>query len=296
MSFKEYNNKFSLSVMLDDLTKEYIDVPLPEPFDTYDNTINITKLGKFHKKGKNGTVVYQYSYDNVKELETVCIEQIFTASKYNITDSIYKNFKQSFDIFTNNTEYAVKVIVAPTYRDMISGLKEASINNEIYRLAETMGFENIICKPYFCSPYWDGTKWLFVIITEFATGKTLKEMFVIRKQTKQTLTTKLEDIIHQLWWLGYSHNNLKKSNIIYDKKSNSMKLVGLRKCSTMSTIKVECFRTNVQDLEDKTNFLEQYQMVFREESITQQQLSSKFENIDETEISTDDFVISTKFF
>ena len=296
MSFKEYNKKSCLSVVLDDLTKEYIDVPLPEPFDTYDSNMDITKLGKVHKKGKNGTVVYRYSYENVKELETDCIEQIFTSSKYNITHKIYKDFKQSFDAFTNDTEYAVKVIVSPTYRDLISGLKEASINNEIYRLAETMGFENIICKPYFCSPYWDGTKWLFVIITEFAKGKTLKEMFVIRKQTKETLKTKLEDIIHQLWWLGYSHNNLKKSNIIYDKNGNSMKLVGLRKCSTMSTIQVECFRTNLQDLEDRTNFLEQYQLVFREESITMQQLSAKFENIEESTISTDDFVISTKFF
>ncbi len=296
MSFKEYNNKSCLSVMIDDSTKEYIDVPLPEPFDTYESNMDITKLGKVHKKGQNGTIVYKFSYENIKTLQTVCIEQSLTPSLYNITREIYNRFKQTFDTFESETKYAVKVIVSPTYRDMISGLKEASINNEIYKSVEAYNMQDIVCKPYFCSPYWDGTKWLFIIITEFAKGKTLKEMFVILKQTKEALAEQIEDTIHKFWWMGYSHNNLKKTNIIYDKKNKSIKFVGLSKCSIMSTAKLECFRSNLEELEDKTNFLEQYQLVFREESITLQQLSTKFENIEQSAISTDDFVISAKFF
>jgi serine/threonine protein kinase len=278
---------------------ECFDVPLPEPFEDYDVFSNTLKLGKIHKKGENGTIAYKYTYENISELYDTSLTQVHTPKTHKITDYIGKHFTRTYDSFSPDINYLVKAIVAPTYRDMVTGLKEATINHEIYISVNHCDSISVVCKPYFCMPYWDGKKWLFLIATEFAEGKNLSQYWYLVSRfsaTKRIIKDLVDKSVHTLWWLGFSHNNLKKTNIIYDKKLNTVKLIGLSKSVVMPHNKVMCFRNNMVNF--VTSFQEQYELVFREESINLTSLTYKYgkKDTDNETIKTDDFILSANFF
>jgi len=286
---EEYYCAFGLSKVLKDVDTGCYDVKLPEPFENDVKCVDLLKHGKVYKKGKNGTVVYKYTYDNMKTLYEECLTQTFAKKKYNITSYIDKHFNKTFNSLKTETKYALKAIIAPTYRDMVYGLKEISIQDEIYTNILNIGCETMIYKPYFCMPYWDGEKWFFLIATEFAKGIRLSDMIgpKIFCSMKKTVQTKVDEALHTLWWCGYSHNNLSKDHIIYNKKNNTIKFVGLSNCVIMPYNKVECFRTNLNNSE--TSFEEQFELVFKEDSM-------RLASFAETFGRTDDFVISSKIF
>lgn len=286
---EEYYCAFGLNKVLKDVDTGCYDVKLPEPFENDIECSDLLQLGRVYKKGKNGTVVYKYTYDNIKTLYEECLIQTFAKKKYNITAYIDTHFHKMFDTLTPGTKYALKAKLAPTYRDMVYGLKEISIQDEIYTNTQNIDCETIISKPYFCIPYWDGKKWFFLIATEFAKGVRLSDMLSpkIFSSVKRSLQTKVDEAKHTLWWCGYSHNNLNNKHIIYNKKDNTMKIVGLSNCVIMPYNKVECFRCNLNNSE--TSFEEQFELVFREDSVRLASFAKTFGK-------KDDFVISTNSF
>jgi hypothetical protein len=256
----------------------FIDIPLPQPFESFDGSCkwNVFKFRRSFKKGNNGTMVYRYTSKDLKRLLSVCQDQLYSKKVYKITGYIDFHFSTIFNKIECGKQYAVKVIPSPTYRDMVACMKEAVMNNELYITYNKFGFNNIICKPYFCNPFWNGKKWLFLIITELAEGNVLNSLrSLFYSQGQKEKIQKLIDIeISKLWWLGYSHNNLNKDHIIYNKKTDSLKLVGLSQSIGLPQNIIDCFRSNIDNF--NTSFTEQYDLVFKQHLLNLIRLSSVY--------------------
>lgn len=268
--------------------KVILDIPLPEPFDNSENySFRFSSLGKLHKTSTNGNKIYKYNYNAAKQLKDICSFQVYETKTYKITDFVEKQLTTTFNTLSTDVSYAVKVIKSETYRLMVSGYKEACMNNEIY---ETL--KDCISKPFFCTPFWNGNSWVYLIVTEFIEGKTIDEMKISNiftsKQRKQEINDNIVGTIYSLWWNGYSHNNLTKDNIIYNKKTDKITLVGLSKSVAMPIDDVFKFRTNVENYD--VSFTSEYQNTFKQKSI------SLVNSTGNTNIETDDFQISAYFF
>jgi hypothetical protein len=242
-----------------------LNIPLPEPFDSKDNSyFKFSSLGKLHKTGEDGSKVYKYNCDSVMQLYQLCRHQVLKEKLYRITQYIGSRFTKQFDSFMDKRTYAVKVIKASTYRHMVAGMKEACMTNEVFAVCDV-----IVSKPFFCAPFWDGKEWLYVIITEFITGSTIKDMRIASlfrsKHENAILQKGLEFTIYLLWWNGFSHNNLQKSNIIYDKKRDEFKLVGMSHCVSLSHPDTCRFRRNIVDY--SVPFKKEYMNSYKEASI-----------------------------
>jgi RIO-like serine/threonine protein kinase len=264
---------------------EIMDIPLPQPFDVDDSIhFSFSSLGKLHKKSSNGNKVYKYSYESINKLYKVCTLQTLEPKTYKITKLIDIKFKKSFNALLPETKYAVKVIKAETYRSMVSGLKEMCIMNEIYARSD-----DLVSKPFFSTPFWNGTSWVYVIVSEFIQGKTINDVRVSNIFTSKTQREEIKNAIvatiYQLWWNGYSHNNLTRENIIYNSKTNSVKLVGLSNCVALPEKDVSTFQNNI--LNHDVSIVREYQNTFKKQSIL-------YGNIDESR--TDDNLISAYYF
>jgi hypothetical protein len=269
--------------------KTILDIPLPKPFDEDDiASFSFSSLGDIHKRTPTGNKVYKYRYDSINQLKEICTLQSLETKTYKITKFIDINFRKEFNKLIPETTYAVKVIKAETYRSMISGLKEVCMNNEIFTASE-----DLVSKPFFSTPFWNGEAWVYVIVSEFIKGKTIKDVralsiFTSKKQ-KEEIKNTIASTIHQLWWNGYSHNNLTKDNIIYDRKTKSAKLVGLRNCVALPFEEVTRFQNNISSY--GVSMMREYQNTFKKQSIILAGLSGNTEKIE-----TDDRVITAYYF
>lgn len=265
---------------------EIMDIPLPNPFDNEKSIpFSFSSLGKLINKSSNENKVYKYNYDSIKELQDICTLQSFETKTYKITNFIDIHFRKGFNQLLPETKYAVKVMKAKTYRSMVSALKEACMNNEIFTASS-----NLVSKPFFCTPFWNGKCWVYVIVCEFIKGNTFNDVrvmniFTSKKQKKEIKNT-IVLTIYQLWWIGYSHNNLSRENIIYNSKTNTVKLVGLSNCVALPFEEVARFQTNISNYD--VSMMSEYQNTFTNQSIL---LAGNT-----VDIQTDDMAISAYYF
>lgn len=198
------------------------DVALPESSNI---GLDASKMGKVHTKGNNGTIIYKYNFAEASALYEMGLEQCFTPK------SSHRQYTRTFNALNQDSKYAVKVMLAPTYHHVVSAMKEAEMNDDIFNAAKSEAQRKIVCKPYFCMHIWDGKKWVFIIVTEFAKGKTLKSMqsWGLFNRKKVDYEDDIEIAINRLWWMGFTHN-LERENIIYDTKTKSVKIIGLSHC------------------------------------------------------------------
>jgi hypothetical protein len=265
---------------------EILDIPLPQPFDDEESTtFSFSSLGKLHKKSPNGNKLYKYDYNSINELYDVCKLQTLKEKTYKISKYIDIKFKSLFNTLEPGKKYAVKVIKADTIRSMVAGLKEASVINEIFTLSD-----DLVSKPFFCSPFWKGNSWVYVIVTEFLEGNTINDIRVMNiftsKKQKEEIKNTIVSTVYQLWWNGYSHNNLLQENIIYNSKTKSVKFVGLSNCVAIPFEYVSLFQTNISNCD--ITMMREYQNTFKKQSIL---LAGNT-----TDIQTDDMAISAYYF
>lgn len=264
---------------------EIMDVPLPQPFDDRESIpFTFSSLGKLHKRSPNGNKVYEYSYESINKLYEICLLQTLETKTYKITKFIDIKFKKSFNTLVSGTKYAVKVVKAETYRSMVSGLKEASVHNDIY-----ISSDDLVSKPFFSTPFWNGKSWVYVIVSEFIEGKPINDVRVMNiftsKAQKEEIKNTIVSTVYQLWWNGYSHNNLMQENIIYNSITKSVKFVGLSDCVALSQKDVSTFQRNI--VNHDVSLIREYQNTFKKQSIL-------YGNIDESR--TDDNLISAYYF
>lgn len=150
--------------------------------------------------------------------------------------------------------YHVKVVNTPSYRFMYTSLKDILMQNKLFTSQwEDIKGEDIVMKPVFCCPLWNGQKWKFVMITEYAPGESLnhtRKFFnkLVKPYNKKIILANLEKAVSSMWLLGFSHNDLSDYNIIIDRKTNKIKIID--------------FETSVQLPEnDKKHFQDLYKFL-----------------------------------
>lgn len=163
--------------------------------------------------------------------------------------------------------YIVKQTHVSTYRQLLTCLKEAIMTSEFYTVSTTVGgsTNTNVCKPYFAGLCWTGKCWTYIIGMDMAPGKTLKTLMkklhhskcLMKPQKhgvdKTKLVCALRTSLHWLWWLGYSHNNLNDSNVLYDETKNVITFINLGAMVALPLIDVVKFRdamwqTHVQSM------------------------------------------------
>lgn len=268
---------------------EILDIPLPPPVEGVESVpFSFSSLGKLHKKSSNGNKIYKYNYESVNTLNDICTLQTLDTKTFKITKFIDIHFKKAFNKLSPATTYAVKVIPADTYRCMVTGLKEVSMNTEIFAVCE-----DLVSKPFFSAPLWNGKSWVYVIVSEFLTGKTINDFRVMNvftsKKQKEDIKNTIVSTIYQLWWCGYSHNNLSRDNIIYDSKTNSVKLVGLSNCVALPFEDVSRFQRNISNYD--VSMMREYQNTFKKSTILLVGIAGNA-----MDFQTDDMAISAYYF
>lgn len=274
--------------------KNMLNVQLPQPVENGGSTsFSFSTLGKLYKKSANGNKVYKCNYSSITAFKEVCTSQFMEVKADKMTAYIDTIFRKEFNLLSIGTKYAVKVIKVETYSTMVSGLNEVCMHNEIFRVSDTL-----VSKPFFSAPFRNGKLWCYVIVSEFIEGKTLNDMrlthmFTSEKQKKEIKST-ICKTIHQLWWNGYSHNNLTRDNIIYDSRTNSVKLVGLSNCVIHPFDEVYRFRANIADYNREVTIARELQNRYKKGSVLLAGLSGIPSNIEKVAIY--DMAINAYYF
>jgi hypothetical protein len=207
--------------------QEYSNIDQQIPFPTNrDNSFSISRFGKHMKKTEHGDI-YALSESRYDKM-------IHAISKH--TEAIIGSHEFKPIILNNKdlqvSRYIVKVCTTPSKRFVYTCMKELLMTNDVY----TSSYDNIIgssitCKPFFGCMIWTGKNWKYLIVFERANGVTLpKATSLLNKllncrYDKNKIMHTLTMTAKNLWLLGFAHNDLRGDNVIYDIKTNTVKII-----------------------------------------------------------------------
>lgn len=205
-------------------------------------------------------------------------------------------FCRSFrDAIDTTKKYMMKIIDTPNYRSMNTALKEIIMQEKIYTsFHKNFRGSNIVTEPIFCTPFWNGRSWQFMIISVYAEGKSLHKFrgpFVklFKMYDKQQILNQLYIAVKTLWILGFSHNDLSDYNIVYDVTKNSVKIIDFESAVKLPQEFIESFRN--ESNKTSTNIIDLYMKYYKYPSLSLLKLSEtaccKFLNI-----KTDDLFLA----
>jgi serine/threonine protein kinase len=185
------------------------------------NQFRVSKYCNLYKKTKLGTKIYILSAKNFNELfmqitqsqDVTCLQQVVFNTKDNDVD-----------------DYIVKVVPVKNWRDANTSTKEMYMTNMIYNATHLSckGID-IACKPYFGCLFWNGNQWKYLSVYEKARGISLsciyKHKYFNYKYNKEQILLDVSKAVQSLWLLGFAHNDLYNSNVVYDMKTHSVKII-----------------------------------------------------------------------
>jgi Choline/ethanolamine kinase len=166
--------------------------------------------------------------------------------------------KRLFNVSDGNQNVMMKVIEVSTYRQVFTALKEIFMQDQIYNSSwNDIRGSSIVSKPLMCSIAWTGEKWVFLLITEYASGSTVDHHLgffqkLFRKYDKTRMYKSLEDAITTLWLLGFSHNDLSGYNVIYDASQNKTTIIDFETCVQIPQELVIEFRQTYKKNKEKS--------------------------------------------
>jgi hypothetical protein len=149
---------------------------------------------------------------------------------------------------SGENKYFVKILAIPSYRYLLTYLKDIFMTEKIWKSSwNDIHGKDIVCKPIFCCPVWNGKKWFFVSVCEMARGKTLENMTtpfnrLFMKYDKHKAVDALQKVVYDLWCLGFCHNDLRDANVLYDAETNTAKTIDMETCVQLPCQYVEKFR------------------------------------------------------
>jgi serine/threonine-protein kinase RIO1 len=158
-------------------------------------------------------------------------------------------------------EYIVKIQNAETLRRMFTGLKEVHIMDRIYY--SSWGAINgcdVVPQPIMGCPVWDGRNWLYVTIMEKVSGEPLSKVNNLsyrlwhgRDYNKKRIIDAVSKVVAAFWALGFSHNDLHWGNVIYDIKTDKVKIIDLESAVMMPSQHVKTLRRHISDVAYNVN-------------------------------------------
>jgi hypothetical protein len=153
-------------------------------------------------------------------------------------------------------KYIVKIQKASTLRRIFTGLKEVHMMDSIYYSSwgDIHGCD-VVPEPIMGCPVWDGENWLYVTIMEKVSGEPLSKVdnlsyrvWHARKYNKNKIIDAVSKVAAAFWTLGFSHNDLHGGNVIYDIKTDKVKIIDLESAVTMPLQHVKNLRKKVADI------------------------------------------------
>ena len=158
-------------------------------------------------------------------------------------------------------KYIVKIQKANTLRRMFTGLKEVHMMDSIYYSSwcDIRGCD-VVPEPIMGCPVWDGENWLYVTIMEKVSGEPLSKVdnlsyrvWHARKYNKSKVIDAVSKIVTAFWTLGFSHNDLHGGNVIYDIKTDKVRIIDLESAVKMPFQHVKSLRKKVTDIAMNVN-------------------------------------------
>lgn len=152
---------------------------------------------------------------------------------------------------SSNSSYMVKVVAIPTMRFAHTALKEIIMQERIYRAQwNEFSGRDVVAKPMMCSPVWDGRKWRFVMVCEYAHGRSLHSFrgFFSRmfgNCNRRAMIDATTKVVSTLWALGFVHNDMNDYNIIYNDKTHTARLIDFETCVQLPPEVVAAFRKGI---------------------------------------------------
>ena len=265
--YLKYAIPFQLTGVVD------LDSPIKAPNLKY----NIIKIPSIYKRlSKNTFLLENNQYDD-----------FVTKLHHHYVSCVKLNIVENTHLFRNlcdgkpKVQYHLKIVDTPTYRYMFTSLKDILMQWRLYNSSwKQYSGTSITTKPMLCSPYWNGRRWKFIIVTEYALGQSLHYartylQKLINPYNKKNLLNLLETAITIMWILGFSHNYLHDSNILYDKKNQSIKIVDFETCIQLPDDIVNTFRRkyiqnssqNISDIFNSTYKIPSLSLLHLSESI-----------------------------
>lgn len=173
-----------------------------------------------------------------------------TKKTWNIENMVYVNRKRDR---VRQEEYIVKIQKADTIRRMFTGFKEVRMMEQVYYSSwGVISGSDVVPQPILGCPVWDGRTWLYVIIMEKISGvpvskvNTLSYRLWHRKYyDKEHIINEVAKVVAAFWALGFAHNDLHWNNVIYDIKTDKVKIVDLESAVRMPRYNVDRLRKRV---------------------------------------------------
>jgi serine/threonine protein kinase len=176
--------------------------------------------------------IYKTNCNIINELQNVNFPNYMT---------IFQELFNEFD----GVKLVVKVTPVNTYRILMTCFKEAKMTQRIFQTTRnSINGSCYVCKPYICSPIFLTSGWHFVFVSAYCKGITLSKLInpfnrllynVKYSKMKKTIINACDN----LWKLGFVHNDLQPSNVIYNPKNNTITFIDLE-----TTIEVETHVNN----------------------------------------------------
>ena len=241
------------------------------------------------------------------------VKQHIDTTAWGVESLMYVNSQRTR---LTHTEYIVKVQKAKTLRRMFTGLKEVHIMDHAYYSSwgAIKGYD-VVPEPIMGCPVWDGRNWLYVTIMEKVEGEPLSKVsnFSYRlwhgkKYNKEKIMNAISKVIAAFWALGFSHNDLHWGNVIYDIKTDKVKIIDLESAVMMPFQHVKTLRrhmsdiaSNVQDGQEQTieRLVDVYTTCYKSASISLLYLASQYcqqyQDEDNRLFNTDDHALPMTF-
>ena len=179
-------------------------------------------LGKYYKAGRGGVKIYKAKTSDVVNNLSDYVDNMPTDDLANFAGAFYPG---------EDVKMIVKLTPIRTYRDLMTCYKEAMMTYRVYS-TERNGVRgtDLVCKPYVYAPFHNGKKWYFVFITTRAVGTTLDKRYrafglMFTGLSEQDVYNDLNKACHNMWTLGFVHNDMKPDNVVYDVKTRKVTFI-----------------------------------------------------------------------
>jgi serine/threonine protein kinase len=172
---------------------------------------------------------------------------IDTKTIWNVENMVYFNRKENR---VQQEKYVVKIQKANTIRRMFTGFKEVRMLEQVYYSSwSAINGCDVVPQPILGCPVWDGNTWLYVIIMENVSGVPLSKVNTLgyrlwyrNRYNKHTIIDEVAKVVAAFWALGFAHNDLHLGNVIYDIKTDKVKIIDLESAVKMPNYNVDKLR------------------------------------------------------
>jgi serine/threonine protein kinase len=212
-----------------------VDIPLGKPQKGTKRT-QLTKFCTNKKKPSPFVTIYKLPRKNFDNLLKVIQEPHFLNPMTGTTEE----------------KYFVKVIKVHTRKDINTALKEFYMTHFIHstQVGQYHG-SDITCKPFYAGLYWSGKTWKFMSVYEEARGIPLSDitssLWHKATQDKKRIMETITNLVKTLWVLGFAHNDLYPSNVIYDLQTHTAKLIDFEMATRLPPLQVTDLQMAIRD-------------------------------------------------